>query len=418
MPTPADPVAWGVHPDAVEVIERRTRHAKHFRLPSGSYQAVFGNHLHYDDAGAWEDVNLEFRADGSDDVVDRHEIVTRISGTRPGLLITERASGKGIRWITPARPTVSGRKARFADQGLDWEYATRKSGVKLTASVSAARGPYTYQFQYALVGGAADLTVDADGNLVSDAFRVVRPFALGADERVYPCSAWRLGSGNKVEFDFDDSALPAAAFPYVLDPTATFNVAASADDAVVYKEGATYPPDTGPTYLEGASDGVLGGRLYNSGNSTYYIYNGLARWDTSSIPDNATIDAATFRAYVTVVQNADSRNITADWYTGAFDGTAYSETAQTDANAGVAISSFTARQDNDITLTGYATGINKTGYTALRFHCDGGQPTGMNRINIAYWDNNTHTEPRLIVDYTEGAAAVRRKHHRMFGLLG
>ncbi len=44
---------------AEEVVAMRTRDAKHFRNPDGTFTAVFGHYLHYQSApGRWDDVDL------------------------------------------------------------------------------------------------------------------------------------------------------------------------------------------------------------------------------------------------------------------------------------------------------------------------------------------------------------------------
>jgi len=212
-----------------EVVGMRTRDAKHFRNPDGTFTAVFGHYLHYQSApGRWDDVDLSLRPEGPDFVMDKHDLSVRVGAT--GVEASEQATGNGIRWLTPTRPSVAGRRARVNDQGLQWEYATRISGIKLAAEVGRRRGPRTYEFRYQLVGGARELAVEAGGGLRSDRFSVPPAFALGSDGRTYPASAWRLLPGNRVAFDFDDTDLPGDALPYQLDPTTQFNIATATDD--------------------------------------------------------------------------------------------------------------------------------------------------------------------------------------------
>lgn len=45
-----------------EIIERRTKVAKHFQLPDGKYTAIIGSVKHYkDDNGAWQDIDLTIK---------------------------------------------------------------------------------------------------------------------------------------------------------------------------------------------------------------------------------------------------------------------------------------------------------------------------------------------------------------------
>lgn len=275
-----------------EIISERTRDMKVFATADCSYTALFGHYLHYEAApGQWEDVDLRFEQQGGEYVMEEHVLSVHVHGT--SLEVADQESGKGIRWIIPGPPSVAGRSATFSDKGLDWQYSTRKTGIKLEAEVTSAQGPRTYDYTYHLVGGASDLIVDVEGNLLSDAFTVPRAVALGSDGQTYPAPAWQLLPGNRVAFDFDDSTLPAEAFPYVLDPTTLFDLggpdaqsftsAESGDDGMVSSFDSLYPPligedvDTGASYVQIRRD------------SEYEVSNGLMRWDTSTLPDTARV---------------------------------------------------------------------------------------------------------------------------------
>jgi hypothetical protein len=78
--------------------------------------------------------------------------------------------------------------------------------------------------------GPRHLSLDAEGNLVGDGFVVPRPIVLGADQLAYQTGPWQLLHGDRISFSFEDSALLADAYPYVLDPGASFYKRPSADD--------------------------------------------------------------------------------------------------------------------------------------------------------------------------------------------
>src|SRR6266511_1174398 len=156
---------------AGEVVSLRTRDSSTFRNADCSYTGEFGSHVHYLAApGQWEDVDLQFRQDGTSYVADRNDVVVRVAGAT--VEVTVRATGKGIRWITPGAPAVHGQSASYSDHGLTWQYANRPSGIKLTTSVASPQGAQTYEFPYQPLGGAAPLVLDPDGNLVGDGFAV------------------------------------------------------------------------------------------------------------------------------------------------------------------------------------------------------------------------------------------------------
>ena len=407
----------------------RTRDAKHFRNADGTYTAHFGHYLHYEAApGRWDDVDLNLRAVGADFVMDRHDLAVRVGAS--GVEASERATGKGIRWLTPTRPAVDGRRARITDQGLDWEYATRISGIKLAAKVEGKRGPWTYEFRYALLGGAQALSVDADGGLRSDGFFVPRAFALGSDGTTYPASAWRVLPGQRVAFDFDDTALPTRALPYLLDPTTQFNVATSTDDGYADGYGFGYPPPASQARTDEHWTGALKTKY---GDGTYRTANPLMRWNTSSLPDDSSASSATLRVGVCRVLNTEGRSLTADWY-GAWpiDVADYSPNPQTSALVGKPLSqiapaadvggchfNYAAGTDNDIALNN-GNGVSVTGYTGLRLHLSGGAPAGDNVVTFVLQEHAVSAEPRLVVDYNrnpfgsidEVSAANGRVHTR------
>ncbi|HEX2057028.1 MAG TPA: hypothetical protein VHI71_01555 [Actinomycetota bacterium] len=381
---------------AGELVGRRTRDSKTVQHEDCSYTTTFGRKLHFEaDPGVWEEVDLAFREEGAGHVSDRNDVVVRVSGARLDVTASETAAG--IRWLLPAPPTVDERRATFSARGLEWEYALTKSGVKLGASVATTRGPQTYDFPYQLVGGAADLTVDEAGNLQGEGFHVPRAFAAGADGRVYEGGPWELLPGNRVSFEFDDSALPVEAYPYLLDPSTVFHEAVSTDDGWVHEWGPSYPP----TNCSGFNDATVWAyRGYNG--SQYATINAFMRWHTGSLPDNATVSMAVLRMVVAGRESPDGRSLTADWYDAwPLDCADHSETAQANALTGTSISSIPTGTVSEYPLSwSQTTGVSLTGYTGLRAHVSGGQPTRENYVSIYEFGNiDGMPEPRLAVTY-------------------
>ena len=381
----------------------RSQDGSFYRNADGSTTAIFEHHQHYLAApGRYERVDLDFRASGSDHVADKNDVIVRV--TDRALEATERSSGKGVRWLLPEDPSVSGNRASFEGQkGLSWSYFTTTSGVKLAAKVEESLGPQTYTFPYELVGGAAEFAVSEQGDLLSDAFVVPRAYAFGADGIVYPADSWRSDK-EQVVFDFDDSKLPSEAYPYELDPASTFNVGASNHDDRVLRSGSSYPPAGG--YLTWpAGIRVEAGRedfanCAGAGTGPFCIRNGFIRWNTILPDPNATITGATLQLDLRFINNADERQLTADWYTAGWPPASsddYSATAQTSAISGWTIPFSTGLYD--ITGLGGLGGISKTGYTGLRLHLSGGEPSGRNLIQATSYDAPDGQPPRLTVIY-------------------
>jgi hypothetical protein len=223
----------------------------------------------------------------------------------------------------------------------------------------------------------------------------------GANGRDYTPedSGWEVSAGELV-WTFDDSVLPSEAYPYEIDPSTTFSVGTSGDDATVYGEGASYPPSA--TGCEATTETRLKNFRSGGGSPAYQVYNALMRWDTSALADDATVTGATLRVRVTsVFDNDGDRSFTADWYDwgSSCDTGDYSATAQTGAHSGTDLGAISTGS-KDFALTNAAANVSLTGYTYLRGHIDGGQPSYSNAVNWASYDDTSYAEPQLVVDYT------------------
>lgn len=384
-----------------ELIARRTRDSRTVLHSDCSYTTTFGPNLHYEVApGRWGEVDLRFRRDGAGHVADRNSTIVRVAGAR--LDVTDRETGKGIRWLLPDTPSVRGHRARFESHGLQWEYAVTDLGVKLEADVATSRGPQTYEFSYHLVGDGDALVVDERGGLRGDGFSVPRAFALGADGETYEAGSWQLLQGRRAAFDFDDSVLPQEAFPYVLDPTTSFNPTAAGDEGNVTKSGFPYPPSSCAGWSDsGSTTGPE--RSSNAKPDLFWTTNGFMSWDTSSLPDNATVTSSTLKFYSRAKADSNSRSLTADWYSAwPIDCSDFSDSAQTSAISGLPLANIrTPNVDTIATLSGAASGISRTGRTGLRTHVSGGQPNGPNSLEIWQLGNASNMpSSQLNVDYS------------------
>jgi glycosidase len=180
--------------------------------------------------------------------------------------------------------------------------------------------------------------------------------------------------------------------------TATFSIAAGTHDQQVLRSGTLYPPNAGTFSRQATGTTVEASNNYQ-GSGGYYVRNALLRWDTSSIPDNATIKKATLRFWCTVRDPSDARNFVAE-YRG-WDGTSQTDWSGTPPAAPIfqaPVSNITSGAWNSVAFTDLG-GISKTGWTLIRCHISGGIPTDHNYVVISSFEN-TAPEPQLIVEYT------------------
>lgn len=405
VPAASDAARFGLPANAMEVVGKRSLKAKHFRRADGTFTAVIGRgalHYHAPD-GSLQDLDLSFHASGSDQVVDRTDTMrVRIPGRGNQIEITDPA-GNGVRWLTPQHPAVSGTQARYSDgQGVQWTYATTLNGVKQTAPIAAKRGARSYTFAYQLVGTQSDFTIDAQGNAVAGALTVPRAIIHRADRIDEPAGPWRQAAGGQLQFAYDDSTLPATAFPYVIDPTTTFAVAASADDGVVKGFGYTYPP---PCTSANTTQDIFYVRRSRGRYFTRTIAYGLIRWDTSSLTGGATVTSASFGANIVDRTSPYGRNWQGDWYnwSPSVSCAAYVGAAPAPNAFSVPITSLSIGS-NTVALSNVGN-INTSGTTYLRLAVSGGTPTGDNYVRMRSFDRvSLPNTPKLRVNYTLAGA--------------
>lgn len=183
-----------------------------------------------------------------------------------------------------------------------------------------------------------------------------------------------------------------------------FDITVSGNDAqALSTSSATY---AGLAYSSHPSTNTNIGPNRVLSGGFYWNYVDLLKFDTSTLPDNDNVTAATLRIFVVSVSNANSRSIVGEYFT--WDGTSgdWTLTAPASPVLSVPLSSITAGSvSNDLPFTDFS-GISKTGNTFLRLHISGGQPTGVNSISYSAFDHATNPAPRLIVTHEPGADLV------------
>lgn len=179
-----------------------------------------------------------------------------------------------------------------------------------------------------------------------------------------------------------------------------FTIAVGTDDGLVHGHSASYPA----TYLSTTSiqTFVAPGNDFNTPNYNFDVI--LLRWDTSSLPDNATITSAVLRLWMNgrSTVNAGPYVFKAEWY--AFGGTAgsgdYTTTVSNSAHVGTNMDFFATPASYDYTLQNLSN-ISLTGYTGMRLFMDGPQPTTTaNYLSFDTFETVSGHPAQLVVDYT------------------
>ncbi len=178
--------------------------------------------------------------------------------------------------------------------------------------------------------------------------------------------------------------------------TATYAIAASADDAIVYKFSTAYPPTGTATFVSNGTTIETSKRL---ASTTRTVVNGLFRWDTADIPADATVTAADLVVNVTSVTNANARSWEGEWFSwsGQTVENMYAVNRTTTAVFAQTLASLAAGS-RTIPLS-LPTGVSKTGHTEMRTHINGGDPAGVNTILVSSFDGSG-ANPSLVVTYT------------------
>jgi len=377
------------HP--TEIVSLRTIDSKTFFIKPGERQIVIGRDLHYlDDQGVLQDIDLAFRGNN---VSDQGPVIVSLTGRN--LKIQDRATGVDIKYTLPENATVLTDTLSYNHKGLTWTYSLTKRGTKLSAVVSSAVGLETYSFPFVVTGTSASIN---NGRLEADEFVVTRPKIIDAngDEFIFN---WVQDAGE-IKFTFDDTGM---ALPYTIDPTTVFTGGASGDDgrAFVVADPTPWPPAIGDCDGEN-TDGNNWIVRKNDNGSTFDVYIGMVRLDTSAIPDTATIISGTLDLFAELVDDDDTRSFNGEYYaTGNWPITCASDwvldVGSTAFNKTLA--SITASAYTNYTLVSPNTNISKTGFTGFRMGISGGEPTiGNNQIRITSFDNGSD-EPTMTVTY-------------------
>ena len=150
-----------------------------------------------------------------------------------------------------------------------------------------------------------------------------------------------------------------------------------------------------------AGSSLTGGRQVVAGH--YRVTTSLLRFDTSGLPDGATITSASLVVRVNAKADGDNRSLVGEWYPASswpIDAGDYSSNAGSSALAGADITGIATGQVNTFVLQNVSS-VSTTGYTALRLGVSGGQPAADNYVQMASYESSL-PEPQLVVSWETG----------------
>lgn len=183
--------------------------------------------------------------------------------------------------------------------------------------------------------------------------------------------------------------------------TVVLNPPASADDGHITDEALSYPPDGVGAIVDTSNTRLFLRRSLSGG--TYSIAVAPVRFDTSSIPDDATITLAELELFIFDALSDDDRSIVAEIFTNfPIDESDWAGTAPGSPIAEQIVSGLTVGTYETLPLASLAV-INKTGFTGFRLHVSGIEPTGENRVDVTSVDGTD--PPRLRVTYNREPTA-------------
>jgi hypothetical protein len=198
----------------------------------------------------------------------------------------------------------------------------------------------------------------------------------------------------------------------------TFSIPAQDQDGFSEKEGVhgAWPPAGATNTVTSLTNdsggltrkGTFPGGGFNSCSSS------LLRFDTSALPNDATVTAAVLRLSITAKATAEVRDLNIEHYDSgaAISDDDYTVNVGTTA-AQVASATWQAWATTgtvDVSLSNLSN-ISLTGITGLRIGIDGGAPsTGGGdidtRLNYAEFGHASRAIPQLIVTYTVGDSVL------------
>lgn len=196
-----------------------------------------------------------------------------------------------------------------------------------------------------------------------------------------------------------------------------YKIAASKDDSYVSNGfSGVYPPATSPHCDAGADTDAQVFTMNEANLPTYgyLINNSLLQWDTSDLPDDATVTNATVTFRTGSIDNADNKTLTCDYFnwggTAGCTAGAYSAAVGSPiALTAKALSAFTPNASNQQITLENVSNISLTGRTYLRCFLDAAVPSGYTVFRVrsfndpTYGNGGTQEQATLTVTWFQGA---------------
>ncbi len=281
-----------------------------------------------------------------------------------------------------------------SNTGLPVVSGTAEEGLTLSASSGSWSGtaPISFAYQWRRCDSAGGACVDVGGNASS---YLLAGADVGSRMRVVVTASNGAGSS---------SATSAATAVVVAQPTSgtlTFSVVDAADDGdawVTEPQANGYPPVGTPSFLAARSFFTVGRR---AAFGSYYVFVGLLRFDTSALPDGATVTSAVLRLHVKGKADGDNRGLVGEWYGASnwpIDGGDWSLNSSGTALPAADLTGIPVGSVSSFDLVGLGS-VSRTGSTGLRLHLSGGQPSADNYLQAAAFEDSL-PEPQLVVSYT------------------
>jgi hypothetical protein len=268
-------------------------------------------------------------------------------------------------------------------------------GQTLTASPGTWSGtqPLAYAYQWRRCDSSG-------GNCSNIAGATLATYALVSSDQGSTIRI-RVTASNSAGSSSADSAQTAQVASQPSSGTLTFSVGSGADDGDLQQRSPAsggYPP-TGGISASSNGDLITAGRRL--ANNNYSVLVPLLRFDTSALPDGATVTSATLKLYVTAKADADNRSLQAEWFPASswpIDSGDWSLDSTASALVGADITAVTVGQLNSFGLSGLGN-LSTIGSTALRLHVSGAVPGSDNLVQLAAFEN-TLPEAQLVIGWS------------------